>query len=51
MTADGILSVLDEIPGPAMPLVYGFCRYAGDDEEWQTCAAHVYQRHVENELS
>ncbi len=49
MTADGILEVLDDIPAPAMPLVYGYCRYAGDDGSWQTCAAHVYHRHLENE--
>ena len=49
LSADGILEVLDEIPAPAMPLVYGYCRYAGDDESWQTCAGLVYQRHVENE--
>lgn len=48
-TAEGIIEVLDEIPAPAMPLVYGYCRYAGNDEVWQSCAAHVYQRHVENE--
>jgi hypothetical protein len=49
MTAEGILSVIDEIPLPAMPLVYGYCRYAGDDETWRTVAAQVYQRHLESE--
>jgi len=38
MTHDGILSVLEDIPMPAMPLVYGYARYAGDTPEWQECA-------------
>lgn len=44
-SADGILSVLEEIPIPALPLVYGYARYAGDDPAWRTCAARVYARH------
>lgn len=50
VSCEGILSVLDDIPHPALPLVYGYCRYAGDDAEWQACAAEVYQRHLEAEL-
>lgn len=46
-THDGILSVLDTIPGPAMPLVYGYARYAGDDADWQNCADVVYTRHTQ----
>lgn len=45
MTPDGILSVIDDIPLPAMPLVYGFCCYAGDDPEWRECAELIYLRH------
>ncbi|MBX3224816.1 MAG: hypothetical protein KF795_30150 [Labilithrix sp.] len=44
MTPDGILSVLDDIPTPAMPLVYGYARYASDDPEWRECAARCYER-------
>lgn len=42
---DEIVSLLDEIPLPALPLVYGYARYAGDDARWQDCAARVYDRH------
>jgi hypothetical protein len=44
-TPDGILSVLEEIPMPAVPLVYGYATYAGDTNDWRDCAALVYQRH------
>ena len=40
-----ILAVLDDIPGPALPLVYGYACYAGDTPEWRECAAAVYQRY------
>jgi hypothetical protein len=42
--SDAILAVLDEIPGPALPLVYGYACYAGDDPAWKACAAVVYAR-------
>ncbi len=45
-----ILSVLDEIPIPALPLVYGYARYAGDDAEWRECADAVYQRYELGEM-
>jgi hypothetical protein len=45
MTPDGVLSVLDDIPVPAMPLVFGYARYAGDTPEWRECAALVYARY------
>lgn len=45
MTPDGILSVIDDIPMPAMPLVYGFSCYAGDTPEWRECAELIYLRH------
>lgn len=45
VSPDGILSVLDDIPGPALPLVYVFARYAGDEPEWQLVAERVYERH------
>jgi hypothetical protein len=44
-TADGIVSVLDDIPFPALPLVYGYACYAGDDRAWRECAALVHRRH------
>ena len=50
MTPDGILSVIDDIPLPAMPLVYGFCCYAGDEPEWRECAELIYQRHEAAEV-
>jgi hypothetical protein len=49
-TPDGIISVLDDIPMPAMPLVYGYACYAGDDPIWQNCAAQVYERHEQGEI-
>jgi hypothetical protein len=50
MTPAGILAVLDEIPMPAMPLVYGYTCYSGDDREWRECAALVYQRYEQGEV-
>ena len=50
MTPADILSVLDDIPIPALPLVYGYACYAGDDPEWRECAAAVYERHELGEL-
>ena len=44
-TPDGVLSVLDDIPVPAMPLVFGYARYAGDTPDWRECAALVYSRY------
>ena len=49
-TSDGILSVLDEIPMPAMPLVYGYACYAGDDPEWRECAARCYERYQQGDI-
>ncbi len=49
-TAEGIVSVIDDIPMPAMPLVYGYACYAGDDPEWRACAALVYTRHEQGDL-
>jgi hypothetical protein len=42
---DEILSVLDDIPLPALPLVYAYLRYAGDEPGWRECADIVLQRH------
>lgn len=50
MTPEGILSVIDDIPMPAMALVYGYCCYAGDDPEWRECAELIYQRHESAEV-
>ena len=49
-TPDDIIAVLDDIPGPALPLVYAYACYAGDDEAWRTCAAQVHERCKQNEL-
>ena len=49
-TADGILAVIDDIPMPAMPLVYGFACYAGDDQAWRDCAALVYARYEQGDV-
>lgn len=38
-----IIQVLDEIPGPALPLVYAYARYAADDGVWAECASTVYE--------
>jgi hypothetical protein len=43
---DEILSVLEDIPIPAMPLVYGYARYASDDKVWRDCADAVYARYL-----
>jgi hypothetical protein len=37
-----IIQVLDEIPGPALPLVYAYARYAADDGVWAECANTIY---------
>jgi hypothetical protein len=50
MTAEGIVSVIEDIPAPALPLVYGYACYAGDDDEWRGCAALIYERHEQNAM-
>jgi hypothetical protein len=50
MTAEGIVSVIDDIPIPALPLVYGYACYAGDSPEWMACADLVYSRHEQAEF-
>lgn len=50
MTAAGILFVLDDIPAPALPLVYGYACYAGDDPQWRECATTIYARHEQSSL-
>lgn len=37
-----LIQVLDEIPGPALPLVYAYARYAADDGVWAECANTIY---------
>jgi len=49
MTPEGILEVIDDIPIPAMALVYGYACYAGDDPAWRECAEIIYQRHEQSE--
>lgn len=39
---DWLIQVLDEIPGPALPLVYAYARYAADDGVWAECASTIY---------
>lgn len=45
-----ILSVLEDIPAPALPLVYGYACYSGDDGEWRDCALRLYEKHKSNEI-
>jgi hypothetical protein len=45
-----IIAVLDDIPIPALALVYGFARYSGDDAVWTETAEHIYERHERGEL-
>jgi hypothetical protein len=42
---DEILFVLEDIPAPALPLVFAYASYAGDGPEWRDCAERVFQRH------
>ena len=49
-TPDAIVSVLEDIPMPAMPLVYGYACYAGDSPEWRECATLVYQRYEQGDF-
>ena len=49
MTPDGILEVIDDIPIPAMALVYGYACYAGDEPAWRDCAEIIYLRHAQSE--
>jgi hypothetical protein len=49
-TTEGILQVLEDIPLPAMPLVYGYARYVSDDTDWHECAEAVYDRHVRGDI-
>jgi hypothetical protein len=44
-SVDGLLAVIDDVPVPALPLVYGYARYAGDDPGWRRCAEVVFRRH------
>jgi hypothetical protein len=37
-----LIQVLDEIPGPALPLVYAYARYAADDGVWAETAHTIY---------
>lgn len=46
MSPPELLAVLDDIPLPALPLVYAYARYAGDAPEWRECAEAVYERHT-----
>jgi hypothetical protein len=50
MTPEGILDVLEEIPMPAIPLVYGYAAYSGDDPPWTECAAFVYARYLQGDF-
>lgn len=45
-----LVLVLDEIPGPALPLVYAYARYASDAPPWSDCAEKVYEHIERNEL-
>jgi len=45
-----LVSVLDEIPVPALPLVYAYARYASDEPPWSDCAARVLEYIEANDL-
>lgn len=48
--AEWLVTVLDEIPGPALPLLYAYARYASDDPPWSDCAERVYEHIQQNDL-
>jgi hypothetical protein len=48
--AETLIAILDEIPVPALPLIYGYARYAGDDAAWRECAELLYQRYQQSEM-
>lgn len=41
-----LVLVLEEIPGPALPLVYAYARYASDEPPWSDCADRILE-HIE----
>ncbi len=45
-----IIAVLDDIPIPALALVYGFARYSGDDPVWKETAEKIYDRHERGDI-
>lgn len=45
-----LVTVLDDIPGPALPLVYAYARYAGDAPPWSECAERVYEHIQRGEM-
>jgi len=49
-TPEDILSVLDDIPIPALALVYGYACYSGDDPVWTDAAQKIYERHERGDL-
>jgi len=50
LTPAELMSVIDDIPMPAMPLVYGYACYAGDDHEWRQCADVLYARYEQGDI-
>lgn len=50
LTPDEILAVIDDIPMPAMPLVYAYACYVGDDPVWRECAEILYSRCEQSEV-
>lgn len=48
--AETLIAILDEIPIPALPLIYGYARYAGDEPVWRECAELIYQRYQQSEM-
>ena len=44
-----LVSVLPEIPLPALPLVYAYARYAGDEPPWSDCAEKILEQIDRNE--
>lgn len=50
VTASSIQAVVDDIPVPALPLVYGYARYSGDDPTWRETAEALFRRHASSTM-
>ncbi len=50
LASSDLVAVLEDIPMPALPLVYGFACYSGDGPEWRSCADAIYARHEAGEV-
>jgi hypothetical protein len=50
LTPAELMSVIDDIPMPAMPLVYAYACYSGDAQEWRDCATVLYARYEQGDI-